>query len=159
MTPKNWQGDLSTASRLGFEFERRSPQLPKKVSWSPPTDDWFKLNCNSASKGNPGPASSGGLLRDMRGRLVFPFYECLDSYTNTFTELYAVVQGLEIAHEQGIQLVWVEIDTQSVLHIIQRAAGHWKLQGLLTRLRILKAFVNQIFSCLQRREPSGGLSR
>src|SRR4051812_36205873 len=45
----------------------------KTVVWKKPSPLIFKLNVDGASKGNPGEAGSGGIMRNHRGDLVFGF--------------------------------------------------------------------------------------
>ena len=43
----------------------------KEVFWKFPQGA-YKLNTDGSSKGNPGPAAGGGILRDVRARLFLP---------------------------------------------------------------------------------------
>ncbi|KAK9992498.1 hypothetical protein SO802_027483 [Lithocarpus litseifolius] len=40
------------------------------VKWNKPPEEWFKLNTDGASSGNPGKAGGGGLIRDCNGRWI-----------------------------------------------------------------------------------------
>ncbi|GFY81999.1 hypothetical protein Acr_02g0002390 [Actinidia rufa] len=44
-----------------------------RVGWKPPSTGMFKLNIDGASKGNPGKAGAGGLIRNHEGRWVAGF--------------------------------------------------------------------------------------
>ena len=41
-----------------------------QVRWIRPPIDWFKLNSDGASIGNPGKAGGGGLIRDHQGKWI-----------------------------------------------------------------------------------------
>ncbi|KAL0439023.1 UNVERIFIED_CONTAM: putative ribonuclease H protein [Sesamum latifolium] len=114
------------------------------------THSWYKFNCDGASKGNPGCAGAGGLIRDASGRLQIAFHDFLGSKTNTYAELFAVVRGLQLAHDEGFRMVWVEIDALVVLQIIRQDKGDWRLQALLTRLRRLCRKIKHKFSDIYR---------
>jgi hypothetical protein len=41
--------------------------VEKQICWTAPLGGWFKLNTDGASRGNPGSASAGGVLRNSMG--------------------------------------------------------------------------------------------
>ncbi|KAF7810986.1 reverse transcriptase [Senna tora] len=43
------------------------------VKWNPPNFGWWKLNCDGACSGNPGPFAIGGIIRDHMGNWVKGF--------------------------------------------------------------------------------------
>ena len=49
---------------------------------------------DGASKGNPGPAGSGGVLFDISGKIVLSFAWGLGQNTNNTAEILAIWQGL-----------------------------------------------------------------
>ena len=52
------------------------------------------LHVDGASKGNPGPAGSGGVLLDTSGKIVLNFSWGLGQNTNNIAEILAIWQGL-----------------------------------------------------------------
>ena len=48
------------------------------VMWTPPQSIHLKLNVDGASRGNPGQARGGGILRDHRGCIIFAFVDFYD---------------------------------------------------------------------------------
>ncbi|KAL0406407.1 UNVERIFIED_CONTAM: hypothetical protein Slati_3954600 [Sesamum latifolium] len=121
----HWRGDLLVAKRIGFTFHSVAEANPIICHWLPPPHGIWKLNCDGASKGNPGPSGE---------------------YTNTFAELYAVNRGLHLAWENGCRNIWVELDASAVLRIIQTGRGDWRLQSLLTSIGRLKRKMNIHFT-------------
>ncbi|XP_061339568.1 uncharacterized protein LOC133286197 [Gastrolobium bilobum] len=61
---------IEVMSANSLEQNKNSGKLMgiEMIRWIPPEDGWIKLNTNGASKGNPGIASCGGLLRGPDGR-------------------------------------------------------------------------------------------
>ncbi|KAL0374197.1 UNVERIFIED_CONTAM: putative ribonuclease H protein [Sesamum radiatum] len=150
MKAKNWQGDLLVAAKLGFFFPKTTPQSPKVIRWRYPIEGWWKLNTDGASKGNPGCAGAGGIIRDCHGRFILGFADGLGVQTNTYAELYAIVRGLQLAKNAKCSHLEVERDSKVALQIIHNSAGDWKVQHLLTRLRSLHRDINVIFSHVYR---------
>ena len=55
------------------------PKMVRKLKiadWSPPFDDILKFNIDGTSRGKPGSAGIGGVLRDSNGKVLclFSFY-------------------------------------------------------------------------------------
>jgi len=48
-------------------------RVERLIAWEPPPADWVKLNTDGASRGNPGLAAAGGVLRDREGRWIQGF--------------------------------------------------------------------------------------
>ncbi|KAL0317837.1 UNVERIFIED_CONTAM: hypothetical protein Sangu_2198000 [Sesamum angustifolium] len=126
---KWWRGDHHVATQLGLKFQRSEPE--KKITivrWRKPNNQGFKLNTDGASKGSTGLAGAGGIIRDDRGHIVVAFQEFLGIATNTYAEISAVAKGLEIAHNRGLNDIWVEMDSKVGIALIkEKYTGHWKL--------------------------------
>ena len=86
------------------------------IQWTPPPEGWCKLNVDGASKGNPGAAGAGGLLRDQSGNWITGFALNLGYCTSVKAELAALLKGLELAKRHGIAKLIVHIDSQVVCH-------------------------------------------
>lgn len=67
----------------------------KQDFWRPPLKGFFKCNIDGASKGNPGIAGYGGVLRYENRSILFIFYFHLGIATNTMVELMAMEQCLD----------------------------------------------------------------
>jgi ribonuclease HI len=83
-------------------------------SGPPPPLDCFKLNFDGASRGNPGPAGFGAVLRDHMGKIIHMIAGFLGENTNNVAELTSLVRGLQTAvHHQYHRLV-IEGDPDGV---------------------------------------------
>ncbi|KAL0355213.1 UNVERIFIED_CONTAM: putative ribonuclease H protein [Sesamum radiatum] len=105
---QHWKGDVEVGRKLGFRLYVTKPPALKLVRWLPPHDEWVKLNCDGASKGNPGEAGVGGLLWNNQGKLIFAYYDFISHQSNTYAELCALVRGLELAKEFGYLQTWLK---------------------------------------------------
>eukprot|EP00253_Pinus_taeda_P008734 PITA_08734 len=65
-------------------------RVSKQELWHPPPKGFLKFNIDGASKGNPGFAAYGGVLRDEHGEVLFIFYCHLGKAMNNMAELMAM---------------------------------------------------------------------
>ena len=52
------------------------------VSWEKPPPNWYKLNTDEASRGNPRRAGGGGVIRGSAGNWIRGFARCIGSTTS-----------------------------------------------------------------------------
>ena len=57
----------------------------------------FYINIDGASKGNPGPASIGVLIKDQNGEIIKEHTESIGVQTNNFAEYTALIKSLELS--------------------------------------------------------------
>ncbi|WMV15186.1 hypothetical protein MTR67_008571 [Solanum verrucosum] len=81
------------------------------------------LNFDGASKGNPGLAGAGVVLRAVDGSVVYRLREGLGFATNNVVEYRGVILGLKYALEKGFKHIQVQGDSKLVCMQIQ---GIWK---------------------------------
>ena len=63
-----------------------------------------KLSVDGCSRGNPGMATIGGVLRDHQGMVLAAFSSFLGHQSILFTELMALLEGLDLASQLGFFL-------------------------------------------------------
>ncbi|KAL0443394.1 UNVERIFIED_CONTAM: putative ribonuclease H protein [Sesamum latifolium] len=79
--PEHLKGDVFAAGLLKLKIpEIRNYQNCKTIYWLKPEPGWVKLNTNGASKGNPGLAGAGGIVRDYEGKVILAFFEPIGFY-------------------------------------------------------------------------------
>lgn len=83
-----------------------------------PSASWVKIITDGASKGNPGMAAAGEILRNNSSNLVGAFVELLGNQTSVFSEAKSILLGLRFAKNLGHQLVWVETDSLFLVNIL-----------------------------------------
>ncbi|XP_050221382.1 uncharacterized protein LOC126671640 isoform X2 [Mercurialis annua] len=84
------------------------------------------LEFDGASKGNPGPAGAGAVLRAEDGSMVFRLREGLGYATNNVAEYRAVILGLKHALKKGFKHIRVRGDSNLVCMQIK---GQWKIKS------------------------------
>ncbi|KAL0458008.1 UNVERIFIED_CONTAM: hypothetical protein Slati_0428000 [Sesamum latifolium] len=127
LTSTQWKGDLHRAMVMGFVFRPIVHRPPRVVRWATPSSAWFKLNSDGSSLGNPWLAGAVGILRDAEGQVRLAYQDALGTTTSVITELTAVWRALELALAHGLAPIVVEVDTTTVIQLLQsRASGKWR---------------------------------
>lgn len=96
---------------------------------------------DGASRGNPGPASTGVVLRDENGKTLREHCRAIGVETNNVAEYTALLDALELAAEMGADELIVHSDSQL---LVRQLTGQYKvknvrLAGYLVRIRKLQA--------------------
>ena len=63
--------------------------------WTPPPCGVLKINTDGSSRGNPGPASIGGVVHCSSGDVKFFFSFHKGAYTNNLMEAQAILYVVE----------------------------------------------------------------
>lgn len=85
------------------------------------------VEADGGSRGNPGPAGYGALVRDaVTGEVLRERAEAIGVATNNVAEYSGLVAGLEAAAELGAAEVEVRMDSKLV---IEQMAGRWQIKN------------------------------
>ena len=76
---------------------------------------FWRLFCDGACRGNPGPAGTGAILKDPFGNLQAQAARYLGQATNNVAEYQALLLGLEMARERGVKRLEIFTDSQLVV--------------------------------------------
>ncbi|CAA7027590.1 unnamed protein product [Microthlaspi erraticum] len=104
------------------------------ISWTPPMLGWIKLNSDGASRGNPGLATAGGVLRDGDGKWCGGFALNIGRCTAPLAELWGVYYGLCIAWDKQITRLEVEVDSSVVAGFLRQGIPDTHPLSFLVRL-------------------------
>ena len=93
----------------------------------------FVIRTDGAARGNPGPASAGAALfdlrradaRDPRATPDASISEFLGVQTNNVAEYTGLVRALELAQELGAQEVHLLLDSKL---IVEQVSGRWRVK-------------------------------
>ena len=88
---------------------------------------------DGASRGNPGQAAIGVVIKDEQGKIIARISRCIGTTTNNQAEYRAIIAALEKAIELGITRVEIKSDSELVVR---------QLNG---RYRVRKAELKPLF--------------
>ncbi len=80
-----------------------------------PPDDRFELFTDGGARGNPGPAGIGARLLTADGLLVDEISAVIGTATNNVAEYQALLAGLELALDRGVQRLTILMDSELVV--------------------------------------------
>lgn len=106
LRPGRAQMDFFGKASKGAQHEAR-PAHPAKAH-----KGYYLINVDGASRGNPGEAGAGAVIRDPEGNVVKKLKKYLGITTNNMAEYHALVMALEIASALGLQYVEVLADSE-----------------------------------------------
>jgi len=89
------------------------------IRWHSPPAGWTLLNTDGASKGNPGRAGGGGVLRGDKGEWICGFGESMRVCTTMKAEIKVVLRGLKIAKSLDITRLWVQVDSFNLVELLK----------------------------------------
>jgi probable phosphoglycerate mutase len=97
------------------------------------------VEADGGSRGNPGPAAYGALLREAdTGRLIAEKAEAIGTATNNVAEYRGLIAGLLLLHDHAPDARDVEVRMDSRL-VIEQMAGRWKVKHPDIRRLVVEA--------------------
>jgi ribonuclease HI len=156
-TLHSWQLNLNDSVVV------RAPKIrtPSSTTWTPPPNGFIKINFDGASKGNPGPAGYGAVIRNSTGEILTLTAGYLGETTNNVAEITGLLQGLRVAATLSSHKIILEGDSQIIIQLItkilhggnpQKISPSWRLAGLLEDFKgILEHNISIIPSHVKRK--------
>ena len=101
------------------------------------------VHTDGASKGNPGPAGIGIVIRTPDGREVLAWGRSIGRATNNVAEYMAAIEGLKKARELGARAVRLRADSEL---LIRQVEGRYKVKNAGLKplhaelMKVLKGF-------------------
>src|SRR6266478_3290102 len=86
----------------------------------------YRANIDGGSRGNPGPASYGVVIRDPRGQVVAKLKKYIGRSTNNVAEYYGLIAALDYAQQHGIRALRVESDSEL---LVRQMLGQYKVKS------------------------------
>jgi ribonuclease HI len=86
----------------------------------------YRANIDGGSRGNPGPASYGVVIRDGRGAIVARLKKYIGRTTNNVAEYYGLIAALDYAQSNGIRAMRIESDSEL---LVKQMRGIYKVKS------------------------------
>jgi ribonuclease HI len=123
-------------SRAAGLFADRAPEAK-------PVTAAYRANIDGGSRGNPGPAAYGVVIRDAKGDVVARLKKYIGRMTNNVAEYYGLIAALDYVQSQGVKALRIESDSEL---LVKQMRGQYKvrspeLQPLYERARKMAAAV------------------
>ncbi len=99
---------------------------------------------DGASRGNPGPAAIGAIMKDERGRIIARISQRIGTTTNNQAEYRAIIAALEQAIRLGAKRVEVNSDSELA---VKQISGKYRVKK--AALKPLHQKVKQLQSLLE----------
>jgi ribonuclease HI len=85
-----------------------------------------RANIDGGSRGNPGPASYGVVIRDARGEIVAKLKKYIGRATNNVAEYYGLIAALDYAQVHAIRALQIESDSEL---LVKQMRGLYKVKS------------------------------
>ena len=86
----------------------------------------YRANIDGGSRGNPGPASYGVVVRDGRGEIVARLKKYIGRTTNNVAEYYGLIAALDYAQSNGVRALRIESDSELM---VKQIRGIYKVKS------------------------------
>jgi ribonuclease HI len=103
----------------GGLFGDTAPEPAKRVAA-------YQANVDGGSRGNPGPAAYGVVMRDGSGAIVARLKKYIGRNTNNVAEYFGLIAALDYAQAHGVRALRVESDSELM---VKQMRGQYKVKS------------------------------
>jgi ribonuclease HI len=86
----------------------------------------YRANIDGGSRGNPGPASYGVVIRDPKGEVIARLKKYIGRMTNNVAEYYGLIAALDYAQANSIRALRIESDSEL---LVKQMRGQYKVKS------------------------------
>ncbi len=86
----------------------------------------YRANIDGGSRGNPGPAAYGVVIRDGGGKIVAQLKKYIGRMTNNVAEYYGLIAALDYAESHGVRTIRIESDSEL---LVKQMRGQYKVKS------------------------------
>jgi len=96
----------------------------------------LKINTDGGSRGNPGPAAIGVIIKDQNHKLIHKFGAVIGQATNNIAEYQAVIAALEWLNKSSLSIKSISFFLDSTL-VVNQLNGLWKVKDPNLRQKVI----------------------
>ena len=85
-----------------------------------------RFNVDGGSRGNPGPAAYGVVVRSPKGEIVAELKKYIGRSSNNVAEYYGLIAALDYAEQHGIRALRIEADSELM---VKQMRGQYKVKS------------------------------
>jgi ribonuclease HI len=85
-----------------------------------------RANIDGGSRGNPGPAAYGVVIRDPRGEVIARLKKYIGRATNNVAEYYGLIAALDYAQSHAIRALHIESDSEL---LVKQMRGQYRVKS------------------------------
>ena len=86
----------------------------------------WRANIDGGSRGNPGPAAYGVVIRNPRGEIVARLKKYIGRTTNNVAEYYGLIAALDYAQASSVRELHIESDSEL---LVKQMRGQYKVKS------------------------------
>src|SRR5262245_39367884 len=86
----------------------------------------WRSNIDGGSRGNPGPAAYGVVIRNPRGEIVTRLKKYIGRTTNNVAEYYGLIAALDYAQSNNVRALHIESDSEL---LVKQMRGQYKVKS------------------------------
>ena len=86
----------------------------------------WRANIDGGSRGNPGPAAYGVVIRNPRGEIVARLKKYIGRSTNNVAEYYGLIAALDYAQSNQVRALHIESDSELM---VKQMRGQYKVKS------------------------------
>ena len=90
-----------------------------------PSSNWFKLNSDGSSWGNPSLAGGGGLIQNEKGEWVKGYARAIGIATSVAVELWTSRDGIRLCIALKLPAVEIELDAKVVIDLVRTESSYF----------------------------------
>ncbi|KAK0580349.1 hypothetical protein LWI29_000920 [Acer saccharum] len=111
-------------ANIDLDKEAKLKMCP--LAWSPPPQDWVKINVDGSRNPVEGSIAAGGVIRDHKKKWLYGFALNKGLGSVIEAELWGALEGLKLAWMAGYKKVVLETDSQNAVNLLTnyRSVNH-----------------------------------
>ena len=95
------------------------------------SSNWFKLNQDGSSWGNPSLAGGGGLIQNEKGEWVKRYARAIGITTSVAVELWTSRDGIRLCIALKLPAVEIELDAKVVIDLVRNESSYFNSLNVL----------------------------